>query len=270
MSILIIFTLDEANGKVAAKIVDLDIEVQGRLSEIYGLSIDVGGFFKADMEPASFQSLWVKMRDEPPVKDDYGQGSRLQSVLKNVQFSAKPETSKIVNYIKTHIGPNRQLSICFNIDMMGEHPAFNYTFARIVGSIGLAGEKAPHFFNYGRLLRRLPSQEELSYASFRVDGNKEKIYIDLGNSLPIDRRGNILSTVGQLQLGVFKANKDVDTPQCSDEITWISTIDYNKFGGYNFTAGINVIDIPSNLHTQDNTLDKPFVLAKVCTVQNRN
>ena len=37
---------DQANGKVSAKIVDLDIEVQGRLSEIYGLSIDVGGFFQ--------------------------------------------------------------------------------------------------------------------------------------------------------------------------------------------------------------------------------
>jgi hypothetical protein len=246
--------------------VDLDVEVQGRLSEIYGLSIDVGGFFKADMEPASFQSLWYKMIDEP--NDDYGQGSRFQSVLTNVQFSAKYKDSKIVKHLKENIGPNQQLSICFNIDLMGEHPAFNYSFARIVGSIGLAGEKAPHFFNYGRLLRRLPAARELSHAPFTVDGNKKKIYIDLGNSLAIGRNGYILNSVGQLQLGVYAGTDEtgVDTPNCLDKITWISRIYYTEYGGYIFTAGISVIDIPSHL---EHKLDKQFVLAKVCTVQNK-
>ena len=77
---------------------DLDVEVQGRVSEIYGLSIDVGGFFKGDMERASFQSLWYKMIDEP--NDDYGEGSRLQSVLKNVQFSNKRKDSPIAYNLK--------------------------------------------------------------------------------------------------------------------------------------------------------------------------
>ena len=89
--------IDRANGKVAAKIVDLDVEVQGTISEIYGLSIDVGGFFKADMERASFQSVWYKLIDGP--KNHHSKGTRFQSVLENVQFSAKYSDSKIVNHL---------------------------------------------------------------------------------------------------------------------------------------------------------------------------
>ena len=251
---------DQANGKVSAKIVDLDIEVQGRLSEIYGLSIDIGGYFKGDMERASFQSLWYKMIDVP--NDDYGQGSRLQSVLNNVQFSAKKNDSSIVQHIRENIGPNQKLSICFNVDMMGEHPAANYSYARIVGSIGLAGEKAPYFFDHGRLLRHLQATTELSYAPFTVAEHKRKIYIDLGNTLAIDRHGDVLVSVGQLALGVYAGEEGdgVETPNCLDKITWISRIYYNEYGGYHFTAGINKVDIPSHLK---GSLDKQFVLAKV-------
>ena len=119
---------------------DLDVEVQGTISEIYGLSLDVGGFFKGDMERASFQSVWYKLIEGP--KNHHSKGTRVQCVLQNVQFSAKHRDSKIVKHLKENLGPNRQLSICFNIDLMGERPAFNFSFARIVGSIGLAGEKA--------------------------------------------------------------------------------------------------------------------------------
>jgi hypothetical protein len=240
--------------------VDLDVEVQGTISEIYGLSLDVGGFFKGDMEHASFQSVWYKLIDGP--KNHHSKGTRFQSVLQNVQFSAKHRDSKIVKHLKENLGPNRQLSICFNIDLMGERPAFNFSFARIVGSIGLAGEKAPHFFDYGRLLRRLPATRELSYAPFTVDENRKKIYIDLGNSLGIGKNGDVLNSVGQLALGVYegKAVTGVDTPNCLDKITWISRIYYNEYGGYTFTAGISVIDIPSHLERK---LNKQFVLAEV-------
>lgn len=263
MNIFQLFLLDQANGKVPAKIVDLDIEVQGRVSEIYGLSIDVGGFFKGDMERASFQSLWYKMIDEP--NDDYGEGSRFQSVINNVQFSEDHLPSKIVSRLKENIGPNQKLSICFNIDLMGEHPATNYSFARIVGSIGLAGENAPHFFDRGRLLRHLPATRELSYAPFTVDENKKKIYIDLGNTLGIGRHGNVLISVGQLALGVYahsQSTTGVENPNCLENITWISRIYYDEYGGYLYTSGINVIDIPNHLIGK---LNKQIVLAKVST-----
>jgi hypothetical protein len=242
----------------------LDIEVQGRVSEIYGLSIDVGGFFKGDMERASFQSLWYKMIDVP--NDDYGQGTRLQSVLNNVQFSAENNDSPIVQHFRENIGPNQKLSICFNVDMMGEHPAANYSYARIVGSIGLAGEKAPYFFDHGRLLHHLQATTELSYAPFTVDKSKRKIYIDLGNTLAIGRNGNVLISVGELALGVYAGNKanGIETPNCLDKITWISRVYYDEYGGYRYTAGINKVDIPSHLK---GSLDKQFVLAKVCRAE---
>ena len=121
---------------------------------------------------------------------------------------------------------------------------------------------APHFFDYGRLLRRLPATRELSYAPFTVDENRKKIYIDLGNSLGIGKNGDVLNSVGQLALGVYegKAVTGVDTPNCLDKITWISRIYYNEYGGYTFTAGISVIDIPSHLERK---LNKQFVLAEV-------
>jgi hypothetical protein len=45
-----------------------------------------------------------------------------------------------------------------------------------------------------------------------------------------------------------------------NKITWISRIYYNEYGGYTFTAGISVIDIPSHLERK---LNKQFVLAEV-------
>ncbi|XP_028390804.1 uncharacterized protein LOC114515704 [Dendronephthya gigantea] len=251
---------DQANGKVSSKIVDLDVEVQGRVSEIYGMSMDVGGYFKGDMQRASFQSLWYKMIDERD--DDFGEGSRFQSVLTNVQFTSKTPESKIIQHFEEKIGPNRQLSICFNIDLMGEHPASNYSYARIVGSIGLAGEKAPHFFNHGRLLRRLSATRELSYAPLTVSEDESVVYIDLGNTLAISRNGHILKSVGDLALGVFAGSDGtgVDTPNCLDKITWISRVYYKEYGGYLYTSGINVVDIPKPLKKK---LDKQFVLAKI-------
>ena len=258
---IFIFT-DQANGKVPAKLVDLDVEVQGRVSEVYGLSLDVGGFFKGDMERASFQSLWYKMVNVPD--DDYGEGSRLQSVLNNVQFSSQTSGSKIVEYFRKNIGPNRKLSICFNVDMMAEHLWSNYTFGRIVGSIGLAGEKAPYFFDHGRLLRRLTSTNLVNDAPFTVDETNLKIYIDLGNSLGINRHGYVLKAVGGLALGVYNGQDGtvlgVEVPNCLDDITWISRIYYDEYGGYRFTGGINVIDLPEYLKEK---VYKQFVLAKV-------
>lgn len=240
---------------------DLDIEVQGRVTEIYGLSIDVGGFFKGDMERASFQSLWYKLISVP--NNDFGQGSRIQSVLNNVQFSGKHTDSPFVTYLKDNIGPNRKLSICFNVDLTAEQAGSNFTYARIVGSIGLAGENAPHYFDYGRLLRHLPSTKLLSYAPFTV--LHKKVYIDLGNTLAIDRFGIVLDEVGKLALGVYAGDgESADIPNCLDEITWISRVYYNEYGGYHFSAGIFVMDIPDRV---DNTL-KPFVLAKVCSLFN--
>jgi hypothetical protein len=242
----------------------LDIEVQGRVSEIYGLSLDIGGFFKVDMERASFQSLWYKMIDEP--NDDYGEGTRLQSVLTNVQFSKskKLKKSPIVEYFKKNIGPNQKLSICFNIDMMGEHPSANFSYARIVGSIGLAGEKAPHFFDFGRLLRRLPGTTQVNNAPFMVDEDNS-VFVDLGNALGINRTGNILSSVGQLALGTYLGDNleesgNKNTPNCLGKISWLSRIYYNEYGGYGFTAGIIAL---GNLKV-NTQLDKQFVLAKVC------
>ena len=238
---------------------DLDIEVQGRLSEIYGLSINVGGYFKGDMELASFQSIWYKMISVP--NNDYGQGSRLQSVINNVQFLESNSESNFINYLKKNIGPNRKLSICFNIDMTAEQPGSNFSFARIVGSIGLAGEKAPDFFDHGRLLRRLPATNLLSYAPFTIDEGEKKIFIDLGNTLAIGRDGNVLPDVGDIVLGIYHGPTDgADVPNCLNEFRWISRVYYDEYGGYQFTSGIYVVDIPSRLRGK---LNRQFVLAKV-------
>ena len=224
------------------------------------MSIDVGGFFKGDMERASFQSLWYKIKG---VNDDFGQGSRFQSVLNNVQFSPDYDKSKIAQYLKENIGPERKLSICFNIDMVGEHHYSNFSFARIVGSIGLAGESAPPFFVHGRLLRHLPATMDLNYAPFTVESGKEshKVYIDLGNALAIDRKGAIVSSIGDLALGIYDGEgKGVEDPNCLTNIRWVARIYYHEYGGYFYTSGINVVSIPPV------PLKKQFVLAKVSNI----
>ena len=242
---------------MAAKIVDLDQDVEGKNCEIYGLSIDIGGFFKGDMQRASFQSYAYKFSDF--FDNRYGNASKLQSVLQNVHFHQKSNESRVVGLFKKNIRNNRELSICFNVEMIGDRPAFNYSYARIVGSIGLAGRDAPPFFIFGRLLRNYAGTHLVSQAPFTVDYKKLKIYIDLGNSLAVARDGKVLAAVGPLALGYYRDSDGVKS--CLDPIKWISKIYYNDNGGYFFTAGINVIDIDKN-QIQDYE-QKQFVLAKV-------
>ena len=245
---------------MAAKIVDLDQDVEGKVCEIYGLSIDIGGFFKGDMLRASFQSYAYKFSDF--FDNRYGNASKLQSVLQNVHFYQKSTESRVVGLFKKNIRNNRQLSICFNVEMIGDRPAFNYSYARIVGSIGLAGRNAPPFFIFGRLLRNFAGTNLVSQAPFTVDEKKSKIYIDLGNSLAVARDGKVLAAVGPLALGYFDGNPDDGVKSCLDKINWISKIYYNDNGGYFFTAGINVIDIVKD-KIKDVYQKKQFVLAKV-------
>ena len=236
--------------KAAAKLVDIDHDVQGKVCEIWGFTLEVDGFFKGDLDLSSVRYLWHKMAGIPP---DFGDGARYQSVLTNVQFGPNSivKQSKIAQYLKDAIGVEQKLSISFNMDMMSEDiRKDNYSYGRLVGSIGISGKNSPPYFTYGRMFKPLPGFLDFSFAPFvfeTIGAKKQHLFIDLGNSLAIDRNGKTKESIGKLSIGINK-DKDINHPTCLNNIQMINDVHYDDYGGYIFTSGIIVIVIPNEFH----------------------
>ena len=109
---------------------------------------------------------------------------------------------------------------------------FNHT-----GTIGLLGQKSPPFFTHGRMLKSLSSH--FQDAPFYVDQTKGKVFIDFGNSLPIDESGAFdTSITNDLILAVSLDRNPSLT--CSDNLLWLGLIYSKSPNWYQNTAGVQV------------------------------
>ena len=187
----------ESSRTTAAKLVDIDPDAQVA-SEIWALSIEIDNFLRGDFQRVSFQYMWGKMvGEESSVNVMHGLGARYQSVLANVAFGPSA-IEGFAKELKEGIGKDQQLSIAFNLDLMDvDHLSKNFTYGRIVGSIGIAGRESYPYFNVGRMMKPLPQLTRFNNFQFLLSKSKEsdrsqrKMLVDLGNSLPIDKMGQI-------------------------------------------------------------------------------
>ena len=228
----------DANERSHAKLVDLDVQYQ-TVSEVYGWSIRVDEFFQGDFQRVGFQYMWGKMSSP----GDAGYGAIYQSVLTNVQFGWKTETSKFCQDFREQLEKTekKQLSIRFNIDMYNTNDALgDFTYARIVGSIGILGFDAPPYFTHGRLLKPLTDVKSFWFAPFVYDNIHRDFFLDLGNSLAIKKDGNFYEeAIGNLALGLVR-NNGVKEPTCDDVRYWLNVEDITQIMSENYvlTAGI--------------------------------
>ena len=126
----------------------------------------------------------------------------------------------------------------------------------------MLGVKSPKFVTHGRMLKSLSTQ--LQDAPFYVDQAKRKVFVDFGNSLPIDGDGNwdteVLDT---LFLAVPKNTNPA--LNCFDDSLWLGYIKYRSPNWYTNTAGVQVFPSYGTFSSDDmDTINnKPLVVAKV-------
>jgi len=215
----------EAADRSSAKIVDLDPHQQG-VSMIFGLALrlmdDQGHeLVHGELEPVAFFDLnFARSSAGGPS----GASAYFQSILKNVEWgdvAASPCLAQM-----KQVSSERTLSIKLITDqyiMSGQQRGYG----RITGTLGPYFYGEPRTFIIGRHLAP-PHQNQFSPVDCRVDIERRKVLIDVGNSLPIDPiTGDFLNS-GELTLAAADGAG----------ATAIGPLDYTSDGNYSRTAGI--------------------------------
>ena len=241
IGLCLFFLNTDGNLGVSAKLVDLDVEF--KLSyEIYGWSMQVKDFFKADFQRVGSQYKWSKMKAGDGV-DVYG--ATYQSVLKNVQFGTRSEDSPITKYLKERLSRSdkKELSIRFNVDMYNPFSTTaEFSYGRIVGSFGILGHDSPPYFTFGRMLKPIGTSPNFWFTPFVYDSTKKTLLIDLGNSLGITKDGRPVKSIGNLALTYTDNNKN-NKIECPNKWNPFGLISFSDLEKYTLTSGIFKINV---------------------------
>ena len=254
-------TVNSTDDPVTAKLVDLDTEQQ-MVSQIWGLQIKVAvsdeDYFLGDFRVISFNDIWARV---PNGQQDWMFSAFYQSFLDNVTWG-KQITSPFLKQL--HKASPKQLSIKFVVDGYQDlYYLQNFNQGRIVGTIGPASAKEPPNFVMGRQLRPIgfnPSPQTafsgtpLYFGYARVDKARQKVLVDLGNSIPtqadVSTNPPTQSPTGP-PVNVGKLSVAIIPPQGSPTI--LGDYDYS-LDAYLATAGIQEYSVtPKQLAALANT-----------------
>lgn len=188
---------------VAAKLVDLDTQQQG-VSEIWGLHVKVA-ISDTDYLEGDFRVVCFNDINFSRVVDGLGDSAAsayYQSFLDNVTWGSQL-SSPFLKELQS-VSPTR-LSIKFVVDGFNDDSnSLEFTQGRIVGTIGPARENEPPNFLLGRLLRppATPPNPSLWFGYARVDSVRQKVLVDLGNSIPTTSPGGPPPNLGALMVAI--------------------------------------------------------------------
>jgi hypothetical protein len=220
----------DAADRSSAKMVDLDPDQQG-VSMIFGLGVrlvdDQGRLLlQGEFDPVAFFDLnFARSSAGGPA----GASAYFQSVLTNVAWGDTTGSPCLAQM--RQLSTEQTLSIKFITDRYALS-GVQRGYGRITGTLGpyLAGE--PRTFVLGRHLAP-PQQNQFAPADCRLDVERRKILVDLGNSLPIDKVSGDFLNSGEITLVAGDGAG----------ATSIGALEYAGQGNYAQTAGI--YELPS-------------------------
>jgi hypothetical protein len=242
---------DAAQGP-PAKLVDLDSEQQ-LVSEIWGLQVRLVNAAGATLltgtyQPAAFMDIWDRC---PSARGDELAGAMYQSVLTGLQWGDLAG-SPFLQQLQA-AATDGLLSIKFNVD------AFDATFGsptftrgRIVGTIGPATAAEPASFVPGRqfMTTGLSSGNffapagQVNFCVAAVDTTRGKVYLDLGNALPVTSSGGPAQNLGTLTLSCQPAAGSPGGTAGTVDLGSIPAATYTDPSWYSTTAG--VVELPAD------------------------
>lgn len=181
----------DAADRVSAKLVDLDPDQQ-MASEIWGLVVrlvDSQGepLLAGCFRPASFVDLWGRC---PSANGMASLGAFYQSTLEDLEWPGLDRSAFLRQLRRRSAG---RLSIKFNVDGYQPDPAADdFSYGRVVGTIGPAFADEPRHFVAGRTMR-----SSTTFAPAKVDIERSSLIVDLGNSLPTVAPGDALAPAAE-------------------------------------------------------------------------
>lgn len=226
----------DAGDRPSAKLVDLDPDQQA-VSMIFGLAVRVlngrgRALLEGAFEPNAFFDLWDKRLSQI---GDTARSAYFQSVLREVEWG-DIAGSPCLGQMKQASAAG-MLSIKLIAD--GYHMSqAERGYGRIAGTIGPHFEGEPRTFVMGRHLA--PVSDSFAHVVCRVDPERRKVLVDVGNSLPMDTAevddfGNFADK-GDLTLSIAGTSS-------------LGSLDYRASGSYARTAG--VYELPSGRPLSD-------------------
>lgn len=276
------------NQPSTAKLVDLDTEQQ-MVSMIFGLQIQVGnsasGTVTGTFQPSPFMDIFTR---EFGTGQDMVFSAYYQSVLTDLRWSPTL-TSPILQQLKA-ASPD-SLSIKFVVDDMHNDPnGPNFTYGRVVGTIGPAFPGEPANFLAGRLMRPqavlfnpgnpfgLSGAAQVNYTPFKVDGSRGKVVVDFGNTFPTTSPPSSApvtpplpfaspapADLGPLQVAILNL-APVGPQFTGGPSVFLGDVD-NSAQAYQATAGIQEFDVtPEQVQALQGSLQPPSPLGVVQTV----
>jgi hypothetical protein len=231
--------VNDNEAAIEGKLVDLDSECQ-MVSEVWGFKLLVGEIsqslgFGGDFVCTPFADIFVRY---PQGQADSYFGAFYQSVISGINW-ASAGTSRFLEELAVSIGESGLLSIKFNVDGYDDDStSANFTFGRVVGSIGPYLPDEPKRFVAGRALLAQPNTSvNMGYA--QITGNL--LSIDLGNSLPTQSAGGPLVDLGALEVVLLGSGGPVSLGPIAG---------YTDANWYSQTAGIVTLSLNSDQLTQ--------------------
>lgn len=237
------YIVADSDGRVPAKLVDLDPEQQ-LVSEIWGLTVRIADgtgstLMQGDFEPAAFMDIWDRATGSG--SGDIGAGAAYQSVLSNLQWgdvSVSPFLCALQQAAESGV-----LSIKFNVDGLNmDFTSPNFMCGRIAGTIGPAAIGEPQHLVIGRQFMASAASGgnfftpvgQINFCAAVVDSQASCIYLDLGNALSTTAPGAGLNDLGDLTLSVDNRG----TTTALGTIPATGTGGYAGDGWYEQTAGV--------------------------------
>ena len=155
---------------------------------------------------------------------------------------------------------SQEFSIHFNVDRIDiRHDSLLCSWGRIAGSIGVQGPRSPPFHALGHVMRPEPATMYTN-TQFVIDEHLKRVFIDLGNTLPINKKGHYPSWLGSLAVGFVE---DIKTEElnCSTKIKLIGKVSYRQHHWYRNTTGLTSFALcKEDIHKMTN---RPLVMAQV-------
>ena len=230
----------DASDRPSAKLVDLDPQQQ--VSAVWGLGVRLvdpasgATLLTSEFETTPFFGLYfTRLQDQGP--GDFAGSAYFQSILHDVAWgdiSRSPTLRSLADL--TEAG---RLSIKFVTESYRMSGA-DRGYGRLVGTIGPYFEGEPRRFVIGRHLKPIEGSA-MAHVVCRVDEQRRKLFVDLGNALPIASADGEFAKIGALSLVLASPAGERD----------FGIIDYSN-PGYESTAGI--FELPADRALTDEEL----------------
>ncbi len=244
----------DADHRVWSKLVDLDPEQQNT-SEIWGMQVRLVDrlqrtIWTSEFRVAPFADIWNRNWQDQ-IQDP---SAVYQSILDNVQWSVTSVKSHFLQELTATDPAPTNLSIKFTVDAYNDNRTSpNFTYGRLVGTIGLYQPGEPTQFLAGRLLRSLP-QQPLNYAPCRIELERQCLLVDFGNSLPTSNPGGPLQDLGPLYMALCLPDQ---------QYALLGRINYQSPGWYENLAGIQAFPLTAQQLTLTN--HSPLAVVQLVT-----